>query len=198
MINFAFDLIDVYKTYFQPPYTINNTQQPAEVIEYGSIPTKKWNNKTVLGSDLSYKSELLGREVFLPVELYVSEDLRLKLDCCSIRVSCKKTIIRTALSERKGTVKEQWNIDDYKFTFKGVLIGATGTFPDDQMLKLKQIFESDKPVELRNAIAELFLDKSNKIAIEDLDYPEKTGGSLRHVPFTFNGESDFIDSLKIK
>lgn len=191
------DLQNIYNSYFQPKYAIQKTQQGSEVPAYGMIPTKVDNSVTVLGNSIS-KKNALGIEVFLPITLKVSETLKLTIDCCTIRVTGKKTIIRTPVSERKGSVKEQFNIEDYQFSVKGVLIGENQKFPDDQIIMLRKIFESDQPVKIENALAELFLDQSNQIAISEYEFQETEGRTLRHKAFTFTAESDFIDTLTLK
>lgn len=180
----AVNLYDIYKTYFQPPYRVDVVNEQQE------------GATTALGIPISSKNEQ-GREVFLPVTLWVSDSLQLRVDCCTVRVTGKKNIIRTPVSERKGTVKEQYHIDDYQFTIKGVLIGTNGKLPDDQMTTLREIFESEKPVELRNALAELFMDKSRRVAIESLEFPEQEGKTMRHRPFVLVCESDFVYTLEL-
>lgn len=191
------NLQNIYNTYFQPAYSIDKTRTPATLPEFERIAQKTDNKVTVLGTNIT-RTNALGVEVFLPVTLWVSESLQITFECCTIRVTGKKTIIRTAVSERKGTVKEQFNVDDYQFTVKGVLIGTERKFPDDQIVILRDIFESTKPVFLKNALAELFLDKTTQIAIESFEIPEVEGKALRHRPFSFVCESDFIDTLKIQ
>ncbi len=181
----AVNIYDIYKTYFQPPYKVE-----------GNVVAQQ-EQTTERGLRISSKENALGREVFLPVTFWVSEALQLTILCCTVRVTAKKTIIRTPVAERKGTVKEQFNIDDYQFTVKGVLIGKDRKFPDDQMTVLKRIFESSKPVEMRNALAELFMDTKPIVAIESIEFPEQEGKAMHHRPFTLTCESNFIDTLKI-
>lgn len=194
----AINIYDVYKTYFQPRYKVGSTEVSAydpgyKVEAKGSSAPQT----TALGIPIS-KPGYLGREVFLPVTFWVSEKLQLTVDCCTVRVTAKKTIIRTPVAERKGTVKEQFNVEDYRFTVKGVLIGADRKFPDDQMTVLRNIFESTKPVQMRNALVELFMSGENRVAIESFEFPEQEGKAMHHRPFTLECESDFIDQLKIE
>ena len=92
-------------------------------------------------------------------------------------------------------MKEVFNIEDYSFTLKGVLIG--NSFPDTQILLLKQLFELQKPTQLRNALAELFINENNRVVIESLDFPATEGKDLRFKPFALTCESDFIDTLEL-
>lgn len=120
----------------------------------------------------------------------------LEIPCCTIRVTGQRTVIRTALSERIGTVKELFQVGDWKFDVKGVLIASSGAaMPDREMFALRQMFESPTPVVLENAVADLFLDSTQYVCMTDLEFPEVEGKSLRHRPFTFSCESDYINSL---
>lgn len=175
------DLKNIYNTYFQKPYFVEPCTEPAEVTSYG----------------MPVKENILGREVFLPVT-FICGGVRMTIACATIRVTGKKTIVKTVVAERKGTVKEQFSVGDYEFTIKGVLIGDGNNLPDTKMLFLKEIYESTKPVELHNAIADFFLDKSLYVSIESIEFPEVEGKSLRHRPFTLTCESDYVDTLKIE
>jgi hypothetical protein len=176
---------------------VNDDRTAAVLEEYGKLQDKAKADITVMGLKLVeyYK----GREVFLPVHLWMSNTDYLYIPCCTVRVTSKKTIVRTAVSERSGTIKEQFSIGDYIFTIKGVLIGDDGTFPDDQILKMKTLYEATVPVELHNAMTELFFDGggSRRIAIESIEFPEKEGGSKHHRPFVMTCESDFVDILEV-
>jgi hypothetical protein len=186
----------IYNTYFQSPYKVNDNREAAIIEEYGKIPpNENPNSKTVKGIELT--KYIGGREVFLPVQFWKSQQLYLEIHCCTVRITSKKTIIRTAVSERTGTIKEQFNVGDYLFTIKGVLIGNNRTFPDEKILKLKDIYETTDTVELYNALTELFMTSSRRVAITDIDFPEKQGGSKYHRPFTLTCESDFVDTLEI-
>jgi len=195
MAHLIVNIQDIYNTYFQKPYTVNDNRQAAILEQYEKLTPKDRANITIQGIPLiEYYN---GREVFLPVHFWMSKVDYLAIYCCTIRVTSKKTIIRTAVSERVGTIKEQFSIGDYIFTIKGVLIGDDGTFPDDKVLKLKQLYEATVPVELHNAMAELFMTDSRRVAIESIEFPEVQGGSKHHRPFILTCESDFVDTLEI-
>lgn len=195
MAHLLVNIEGIYNTYFQPPYKVNDKREAVVVEEYGKIEQKQNTNKTIKGIELS--KFVGGREVFLPVQFWKSHQLFLEILCCTIRITSKKTIIRTPVSERIGTVKEQFNVGDYIFTIKGVLIGDKRTFPDEKILQLKELYETTDSVELHNALTELFMSGSRRVAISDLDFPEVQGGSKHHRPFVLTCESDFVDTLEI-
>lgn len=195
MAHLITNIENIYNTYFQPSYKVNDNREPLIPEEYGKIEQKPRNEKTIKGIELS--KYVNGVEVFLPIQFWKSQQLFLEILCCTIRITSKKTIIRTAVSERVGTIKEQFNVGDYIFTIKGVLIGDKRTFPDEKILKMKEIYETTDSVELYNAMTELFMTGSRRIAIESLEFPEVQGGSKHHRPFVLTCESDFVDSLEI-
>lgn len=189
MSHISVDLLNLYQTYFGKPYTIN----PENYNSWANDRT------THLGIPLS-KQNSVGREIFLPVRLWLNTAENIEIDCCTIRVTSKKTIIRTAVSERVGTIKEQFNVGDYVFNIKGVLIGVNRSFPDQQIRFLKDLYESKQKVELHNALTEIFLTELSEenrcpVAIESLEFPEREGGSIWHKPFSLVCETDFADTL---
>lgn len=201
MAHLIVNIQDIYNTYFQKPYTVNDNREPVTLKPFDKIPDNTdgnrsiSTNKTLKGIDLS--KFVGGVEVFLPVQFWKSQQLFLEIHCCTIRITSKKTIVRTAVSERVGTIKEQFNVGDYIFTIKGVLIGKERKFPDEKILQLKELYETTDSVELHNALTELFMTGSRRIAIESIEFPEVQGGSKHHRPFVLTCESDFVDTLEI-
>jgi len=186
-------------------YKIDNSNSPETQNVFPAYDITERIQKTpqrVNGIPVSYESsDLLGREIFLPIKLFISNELQINIDCCTIKVSSKKTIIKTELSERKGTVKRVFGISDYSFSIKGVLIGSNHQgglrsfrLPAYEIEKLKDIYESMQPVQLQNALAELF-NPRGFVIIENLEFPEVEGKSLKHRPFSLTCESDFINNL---
>lgn len=181
MAHLLTDIGDLYETYFAKPYYVDPKGQVAKETSFG----------------MPLSERMLGMEVFLPVTLS-SQGVVLQIPCCTIRVTCSKTVVKTALSERVGTVKEQFSVGDYQFAVKGVLIAGNGfAFPDRQIYTLRQFFESTTPVTLSNALADLFLDTSQYVCMTSLEFSE-TSGDLKHRPFTFTAESDYIQSLSLQ
>lgn len=183
MSHITTDFIDLFNTYFQKPYIIPaNTRVSDDVIN---------------GINIKDKDQITGREVFLPVILRNSNQY-LKIACATIRTSSKKTIIRTVVSERSGTIKEQFQTGDWVFNIKGVLISKTRGFPTADVTALKELYESRSAVYLDNAVAELFMPGNNRVVIESIEFAENEGKNIRFKPFTMVCESDFIDTLTLK
>lgn len=173
---------EAYSFYFGGNYTI-----PKPLL-----PQRK---ETYLGTPIA--QELLGREVLLPVTLWVDDTYNIDIACATVRVTSQRTVIRTPLVERMGTVKELYGQDDWKFTIKGVLIDRFGNMPEEKIMLLKRIYEMRRPVELRNAYTDLFLEDSKRIAILSLEFPEIEGKSIRMRSFVLQAESDYITNLYI-
>lgn len=183
MLQVVTNLEEIYNTYFQKPYHIPEKIEPV------------WSSTRF---DSALKESLQGRDVFLPITLKAGE-ISVSCPCATIRVQGSKTIVRTAVSERIGTVKEMFQVGDYVFTIKGVLIAPQGkAFPDDDIYNLRQLFESTDHVLLKNALSDMFLDTTRYVCITDLEFPEVEGKSLRMRPFQLTCESDYINSLIIQ
>lgn len=202
--NTAFDLYKLYKTYFNnSPYYINpdgTTKPITEEIGY-SITTE---NPRPKGS-IDYSSKNIafnkigsyGQDIWFPIELWTSGRKVIEIEACTVGVNLMKEIIRTPVSERKGKVKECFAIDDYRFSIKGFLIGKNRIVPEDQILALKDWFETTEPIELHGGYPEIFLDESCRVAVSALDFPEVQGKAPWIRPFTMTVETDYIQDLII-
>lgn len=183
MAHIVTDLLELYKTYFQGSYT---------------IPPKTETDFSGTRFDAAYREQYRGVEVFLPVRL-TNGDYEVCIPCATLRVTGQKTVIRTAVAERIGTVKEVFNIGDYKFDIKGVLIAENANaYPDDEVYRLRMLFESATPVRLINAVSDLFMDNSRNVCITDIDFPDAPAQELRCRPFTLSCESDSVTNLIVQ
>lgn len=150
------------------------------------------------------KRQYNDKEIWLPVkftELGASfEKGELLLPYSVISISGKKTIVKTPLAERKGTVKELYNVDDYDISIKGFLIDeANRLWPESQIDDLKRIYENQLAVGLDNALTNIFLkDQGQRVVIETLDFPPVEGGRIHIRPFSMKLESDSVFTLELK
>jgi hypothetical protein len=200
--NTAFDLYKLYKTYFNnsPYFVADKDSQEPLTQEPGYLITSE--NPRPRGS-IDYSSKNIafnkigayGQAIWFPIALHKSNQLLIEIEACTIAVNLSKTIIRTAVSERKGTVKECFSIDDYKFTIKGFLLGKNRIVPEDQILLLKEWFETTEPIELHGGYPEIFLDESCRVAVGSLDFPEVQGKATYIRPFAMTLETDYIQDL---
>lgn len=202
----AFDLHKLYKDVFgrQAYYvTPKGTAEPiTQEAAYSDIPRNPHPKGTIhytrTGNVSLNKIGAYGQDIWFPVKFVNADIGEIEIENCTTAVNLSKTIIRTPVSERKGSVKECFNIDDYKFTIRGFLIGKGRKFPEDEINKLKTLFESSQPVELHGGYPELFLDKSCRVAIETLEFPETQGQAHWIRPFTLTCETDYIEDLIIR
>lgn len=146
--------------------------------------------------------DALGKEIWLPIKFTNLDESKfgtseLLLPYSVIKMSSKKTIVKTALSERQGTVKELYNIDDWQISIKGFVIAQNRVWPEAELVQLKKLNELTEAVELDNALSNIFLDKGTRVVIEDLELPEVQGGRKHIRPFSFKIESDSVFTLEL-
>ncbi|WP_407479981.1 DUF6046 domain-containing protein [Elizabethkingia anophelis] len=202
-----FDLNNLYKEYFgKSPFYVGAQGEVTQNINSLNIP----KNETPRGMIHYNKNNInfnkigkYGQDIWFPVELRGQkgtgvdlEIINIVLDACTTAVNLTKTVIRTAVSERKGTVKEMVNVDDYKFTVRGFLIGKNRRVPEGGIQTLKELFESTKPVTMHGGYPEMFLDETCQVVISTLEFPETQGTQHWIRPFIMTIESDFINDLE--
>jgi len=147
-----------------------------------------------LGSPF-YAKDFLGRDVFLPVTVTfpatvadgssgliadTGQTQDWMIPYCVVAVSAKKTIIETPVTERRGTVKELISIQDYQIRLRGFLVGSGNNFPEQDVARLRDLFESNVPVSLKCALTDIFLLRpdrsgSDNVVIRELSFPSVTG-----------------------
>jgi hypothetical protein len=146
-----------------------------------------------------YANDALGREYFLPVTLTYPDNTPLSeqdaglvggnttgilnkwnLPYPVISVSSRKTILETPVTERRGTVKELINIEDYEIIIKGFIIGATNEFPEKEVTTLRTIYEQNVALSIQCPLTDIFLLRpdrsgSDQVVIKQLSFPALTG-----------------------
>ncbi|MBE2289352.1 MAG: hypothetical protein IAE95_07340 [Chitinophagaceae bacterium] len=93
-----------------------------------------------------------------------------------VSIESRKHIIDTALTERRGTVKEMINTSDYEIMIRGLIVGSTHDFPEDQVAMLRDAYEQNKPVSIASAVTDIFLLRpdrsgSDKVVIAEMRLP---------------------------
>ncbi len=166
------------------------------------LARKEYGN---IGSSRFYaKDAATGREYYLPVTIEYATgtpeagDLAvtsIALPNPIIRVSCRKTIIKTGLTERRGTVKELVNVDDYVIHIKGFILSKYDEYPETVVARLRELFEVQASVAIRNPITDIFLlprGGNDRVVIETLDFPEVVGvRNVRPYEMTLVSDEDF-------
>lgn len=200
------DLENLYQRQFggKPVVPEEQAAPPATIV---NLPGNNPEAFTKVGSSLYDRYR--DQDVWLPVRFTgLNVDVfgasSLLLPHSVIKISGKKNIVKTALAERQGAVKELFSIDDYDIQVKGFLIGydKSGKYPmwpDAEIRILKKLWELNEAVELDNALTNEFLspESRNRVVIEGLDLPFVEGGRKHVRPFSFNIVSDTIFELEL-
>lgn len=188
MAEISFSLADLfeqtfgYKTQaFDPDFAkVQGIRSPAR-MEQGSY-----------GSPY-YANDALGMEYYMPVTISYQDTGRgntnagpqaaLKkwaLPYPVISIASRKTIIETALTERRGTVKELINIQDYEIMIKGFIIASGNEFPENEVITLRNIYEQNAALSIQCPLTDIFLLRpdrsgSDQVVIRELRFPAITG-----------------------
>lgn len=125
-----------------------------------------------LGSPLYAKGEN-GQLFFMPI--WLNDQL---LPICTISASSKKVIVETALTGRRGTVKELIRCEDYQFRIQGICFGYDRQFPEEKIQEMKDLFEITKSVKIKSAFTDIFI-KEGYVVVTDVNFPETKG--VEHV-----------------
>ena len=119
-----------------------------------------------------------------------------------ISMSIAKTIVETATvgKERKGTVKEFINTEDYVLNIRGVCVNPDypDEYPTEQVQELQRLFEINDSVEvMNNLFLELFGIKN--LVLKNIEWNEMAGQQGLQV-YTVNAvsDSDFYADLAEK
>jgi hypothetical protein len=211
------NLVSLYKEVFgKNPYFIDNTGKTTQAtnnITYSGITKNPYPKGTIHKSTFGQsfnKTGAYGQDVWFPVRLdsvstskdsngsiIEKNDISVDIDICTTSVNLIKTIIRTPIVERKGSVIEICDIENTRFTIRGFLIGKNRTVPEKDIVNLTKMFETDQPVYLHGGYVELFLPKTCKVVISDLEFPEVQGQNHWTRPFNLTCECDFIEDLEV-
>lgn len=135
-----------------------------------------------------YAVDSFNREYFMPVTLTYPASNETQSDAMQswdlphpiISISSKKNIIETQLVERRGTVKELINVEDYEISIKGFIIAQTHEFPEKEVARLRKLFEFNIPLSIRCPITDIFLlrpdrNGSDQVVIKGLKFPAVKG-----------------------
>ena len=138
-----------------------------------------------------YRDDDFGREYFLPVTMtfpdkdnivrsLLTGDVNLMkswdLPWPVVSMNMSKTIVRTPMTERAGSVIELAQMDAYEINVKGLLIAKTDEFPEDMMKQLKDLFVVGTSVQLRCAYTDIWLnDAGYNVVLVSCQLPEVRG-----------------------
>ncbi|TDX86175.1 DUF6046 domain-containing protein [Epilithonimonas xixisoli] len=206
----VFSLYDLYKEYFgRGSYYVDKNGDKKNFTQEVEFPGIKHNPNPrgtihYSNKNISFnKIGAYGQDIWFPIILKggkmnagAYEGINIAIDACTINVNLATTVVSTPVVERKGTVNEIVNIDDYKFTIRGFLIGKNRTVPEDKIRALVDLKESTQEKTLHGGYPEIFLDESCRIIITALEFPEVQGQNHWIRPFSLTCQSDFITDLE--
>ena len=142
-----------------------------------------------------YSIDALGNEYYMPVSVTYTDSLKgngleagdssgsvskWELPYPVITVASRKTIVETPLTERRGTIKELINIQDYEIVIKGFIIGNANEFPETDVTRLRNIYEQNVALSIQCPLTDIFLLRpdrsgSDQVVIKELTFPAIAG-----------------------
>ena len=102
----------------------------------------------------------------------------------------KKQVSKGAV---RGTIKERWSQGDYQVNISGILIGADGRYPEDDVKKLRSYMEAGK-ILVKSPLLELF--SINQVVVESWSIPFTAGQANQ--AYTVAALSDDIYKLLLR
>ena len=166
-----------------------------------------WLNRPVQVIDKNYPlpatSEMLGNLYQCPLWIKWENEpddfetgwWRLPFDPV-ISVSGGNQIVRTDVlrqdnsrTERRGTVKEVWSQQDYQVQIAGMFIGKDGSFPLEDIHRLREYCERREVVLCCNDLLEAF--GINRLAIESFDFAHTPGYENQQFAIKAYSDEDF-------
>lgn len=146
-----------------------------------------------------YYSKDFGTPVFSSLRFsdtkdFFNEENTLKMmpdwiDACLFTVNQQKTLIKTAIQGRNGTVVEYIGDGDYSINIKGIITGSNGKYPFNQVKNLIEFLK--QPTELLIEVPYLNeVHGIKQIVVESYDFPQEAG-SYSQQAFNINCISNF-------
>jgi hypothetical protein len=206
-----YDLAELYRqTFGTRPVITDNRRAQTDGVPFNLEGQQDDTTYSRSGQPLT--DTFMGKEVWLPVTFFdLPQDIfsfnQILLPYTVVKISVKKTIIKTALPNRKGTVKEVYGVDDYAISIKGFAIDENRVFPERELEVLKYLAESKQAVGLDCPLTNIFLinptlsaeaGSMQRVVVESLDLPEVEGGRKHIRPFSLKLESDSIFELEVE
>ena len=194
-----FKIEDLFKSYFQytaMPYPLavfNRLYPPKQNYDAGAfekqmIPAQ--NEVSKLGVNFWAKN-IVGRQFFMPMVIdgYLLQNT-------IISAQTKKTIVETALVGRKGTVKELISAEDWQFSVKGIIVSPDNNYPEDEVVKLTELYEKNKALKINNALAAILLKNNEKVVITSLNLLDVKHPNVQAFDMQLISDDDFEIILK--
>lgn len=116
------------------------------------------------------------------------------LDAVLISVNQPKRVIETEIPGRDGTVKEYIGMGDYQVSINGILTGANGQMPLDDIAQLKAILDAPQAID----VASKYLTNLDihSLVIKEYTFEQKEGG-YSYQTFSITASSDIPQELRL-
>jgi hypothetical protein len=111
----------------------------------------------------------------------------LTFQCVLINVTQTKKIVKTQIQGRDNSVKEYIGQDDYHITINGIINGANGQRPTQDIINLKKLLDAPIPVDVVSDYLRLL--GIYTIVVEGYTFDQEAGGYSKQ-NFTINAISD--------
>lgn len=155
------------------------------------LPASGGRQLTAAKGGMYYATDLLGREFWLPVKID-----GVLIPFAVVGVSSSKTIVKTPMVERQGSVKEGISIDDYSISIKGIVISDNNAFPEAAIQELQDLWVVNSALRMECVLTDLFLEKDQLVVLENIDWPPIAGVQNARA-FDIRLSSDSIFDLEI-
>lgn len=170
-------VIDIAATFqalygYLPAFVPSLPAQPDSINPYSMQNAAVKKTTTAAGSPLYGLSDMIGREVFMPVTL-VANGVNYDFPFCIIGLRSRKETKVTSMVERGGVVIEEISTGPWEMDLKGFLIDPNDQFPDDQLSQLLKLYNNNTPVYLKCALTDLAMPDNDQVVIMDLEIPAK-------------------------
>ncbi len=157
--------------------TKSETTFTAEIFK-DMQPVAGYTEQNLSNQGVSYRANI-GNDVTAFLPIWLSEGDRnaqeYLLPNTILSMTSKKNIVKTALVNRDGTVKEQISIDDWDLRIRGVLVGKGDNYPEEEKQLMVDWYKRKKSMNIQNVKTAICLEGKEKVVIEDLSFPEIRG-----------------------
>ena len=186
MAKLALDIVKLYGDYFGYiglPFIPGSKEIP-------NYKANDFQDISILENDnYTNKKDILGRSLFDEIILD-----NISLDIARLNLSMQKTIVKTVVAGRAGTVKELISAQDYRITIKGLFYNFdSNKYPESQVEKLKEIYEKNTAIEIKSRLANIF--EITKVVIESLSFEEQKQQNIQAYSIILVSDDDFTAIL---
>lgn len=175
-VDFLLDVVSMKGTFYPGMY-INWMRRngrngyPDTTLTYDSMPEAPLLRTETAGGTPIRKQDASGRWYFMPVIIRSSLG-ELEFPCAVISVTGKKRIVETPLTGRRGAVNELVSVDSYEVNLSAALIGSDGNYPEEEVKRMRDLYELNESVELISALTDLVFEKDDRVVFKNIEFPE--------------------------